>query len=242
MSTYTPDKRIPFTEIAVNLDRTLDQADPQREAALAQLSRVRSAKMTAQAREQKRLAEKLGALHPRVKALAHKREVNAALLREVNLDLARAATPEIDINDNTWLLHGRVLDRAREGQSGLTSTLIDAKGGWVRELGYACTDKRGYFRLSVEKVKTASDKPEAGRETQVYLRITDRSNKVLHTDKPPLTPRPGQVDYREITLGEPPAECRAPEGGPTSSPCLDKDYKSSQIDDDRKPSKLKPKQ
>lgn len=218
MSTCTPDRKLPYTEVAAHLDRALDQADLQREAGLAQLARVRSAKQTMLQREQQRLAKKLGARHPRVQALERKREANTAMLREVNLDLARATTPPINPDDTVWLLHGRVLDRQRQGQPGLTITLVDAKGNWVRELGYACTDTRGYFRLSVDNLKSPPETPEAADATTVQLRVSDRANTVLHTDKLPLTPRLGQVDYREITLGEPPADCRGPEGGTGAGP------------------------
>ena len=213
MTTCTPDRKIPYTEVATNLDKALDQADPQREAGLTQLARVRSAKQTLLQREQQRLSKKLGAAHPRVRALERKREANTAMLREVNLDLARAATPSIELDDDAWVLHGRVMDRQRLGLPGLTITLVDPKGNWVRELGYACTDQRGYFRLTVDDLKPASEKPPANRETTVQLRVSDRANTILHTDKPPLTPRAGRIDYREITLGEPPADCRPPEGG-----------------------------
>lgn len=209
MTTCTPDRKIPYTEVAANLDKALDQADPQREAGLAQLARVRSAKQTLLQREQQRLSKKLGAAHPRVRAMERKREANTAMLREVNLDLARAATPPIELDDEAWVLHGRVMDRDRQGLPGLTLTLVDAKGNWVRELGYACSDKRGYFRFPDVELK-AAPKPESGRSAQLFLRVSDRNDSVLHTDKPPLTPRPGRVDYREITLGEPPAQCRAP--------------------------------
>lgn len=217
MSTCTPDKKISYGEVAANLDKTLDQADPQREAGLVQLARVHSAKQTLLQREQARLETKLGRSHPRVQALARKRAVNTALLREVNLDLARAATPPLDIDDDTWLLHGRVMDRDRKGLPGLTLTLVDAKGNWVREFGYACSDARGYFRFPGVELK-AAPKPESGRNTHVFLRVSDRNDSIRHTDKPPLTPRPGRVDYREITLGEPPAQCRAPGNTPGNAP------------------------
>jgi hypothetical protein len=249
MSTRTPDKKIPFTEVAANLDKVLDQADPQRQAALVQLSRLRSVKLATQQREHARLSEKLGTSHPRVKALARKREANTAMLREVNLDLARAETPAINASDDAWLLHGRVMDRQRQGVPGLTITLVDAKGGWVRELGYACTDQRGYFRLSVDSLK-ATDKPPAGRGQTVKLRVSDRANKVLYTDMATLTPRPGQVDYREITLGEPPTDCRQPANGPSPPPCPEKPEKPEKpVKDERprasrstkKPARRKPK-
>ena len=104
------------------------------------------------------------------------------------------------------MVHGRVLDKTRAGIAGLTVSLFDEKGKWIREMGYSCTDERGYFAITYS-VK-GDEKPEA---QQLFLTVTDKEHRVLHREKEPLYVRLGWIDYREMVIDDQGDVCLPPE-------------------------------
>lgn len=221
MTGQREDKRIPFCDITKGLNQGIEIADPLRTAGLERLARVRAIKETGLKREQERLKAKLGAEHPRVSAIATKLDANRELKRDVELGLSRVATPAVRPEENSWVLHGHVRDKNRAGVPNLTVALYDDKGQWIRELGYACTDKSGYFKLlhsrakpGVTDVGKEGEAPKTGSGKKVYIHVTNAQGTHLYVDKQPLTPEPGRVDYREIILGEDAVSCVPPPSSP----------------------------
>lgn len=225
-------RKVTYTEIAKGLDQGLENADPLRLAGLQTLQRVRAIKDTSLQREQARLAQKYGAQHPRLQALAAKRDANRALQREAEVAVQRAQTPVAQADPNAWTLHGYVRDGSGKGRENLTIALYDENKQWIEELGHACTDAKGYFRLTVKggarpkadeaadtkdvqaKLARAAAEGTAGRRA-VYIHVTSKEGRTLYIDTAAITPKLGEVVYREIILGEDGGECAPPSEKPT---------------------------
>jgi len=198
------DKKITLDDVSRGIDKGLITIDQQRVSGLERLQTVRNAKATSLGREQARLAAKYGADHPRVLALTAKVELNRGLVNDLVIETVKAKT-EIPIADEgTWVLHGFVRDLNRIGLPKLTIALFDGReheANWVRELGYACTNSLGYFKLTARKVDV---------ERRVFLRVLNNQGQTIYCDSDPLTARGGQVDYREIITSGEARECSPP--------------------------------
>ncbi len=226
-------KKITFTEIAKGLNQGLESADPARLAGLQTLQRVRAVKDTSLAREQERLGKKYGGQHPRVQAIAAKREANREFQRDLEVAVQRARTPAVTPDPNAWTLHGYVRDSALNGIQNLKVALYDERKRWVEEFGHACTDANGYFRLTpsagaapqaeeapgVEDVQEKLSRAAAGKPAgRFYIHVTNADDVTLHIDDEPVTPKLGEVVYREIILGGDVETCPPPGGGKPTKP------------------------
>jgi hypothetical protein len=205
-------------EVKFALERSLDGADAARGAALTGLARLRAAKSTGLQREQARLAAKYGAQDQRTLAVAERAAVNQVLVQQVSAEAVRATLEVPAADPRAWILHGRVLDAALAGVPSLTVALYDEKDVWQRALGHACTDKTGYFRLTASSGRTAVDDKTGAKTPAVFIHVLDAKGATLHKDPRPLHPALGRVDFRQIVLGEPPAQCSPPDGGDTPVP------------------------
>lgn len=233
------DLNISLDEVRRALERSLDGADAARAKGLEGLHRVRAVKANALDREHARLTAKYGAEDERLGAVAQRVEVNRRLVEQVSAEAERAAIDPPAPDPASWTLHGRVLDAALKGLPALTVALYSEKGEWLRQAGFACTDKVGYFRLTVKTLdKGATDDQKPGHEetsrkqASVFIRVLDAKRATLHTDPHPVTPALGRVDFRQIVLGERPADCTPPEGGkPRPKPgTVEKDETSDKPD------------
>jgi hypothetical protein len=191
------------------------KADALRAAGLRGLEGVTLARQAGLDREHARLSRKLGAEHPRAMALAARMQEDVARLRDLRREIARAETVAPAAGAATWVLHGYVWSRELNPAPDLTVTLVDAQGQWVRALGFATTDARGYFQL----VASLGRAEPAGRtglaataavppKLEAHIRITDRNRLQLYRGEEAVPVSPGGVEYREIVL----------EGGAASLP------------------------
>lgn len=206
------ERKITLDDISRDIDSGLNTTDQQRVAALERLQIVRKAKATGLKKEYARVSIKYGADHPRVQALAAKVELNQGLVNDLVIETIKAKIEIPVVDEATWVLHGFVRDRSRNGLPDLTIALYDGRGhegNWLRDLGYACTDEKGYFRLTVRDFKS--------RETPAYVGVLNSKSVSLYRDSQPLTPKGGEVDYREIIIGEEARSCAPPTRQPSDS-------------------------
>lgn len=199
------DRKIKLDDISRGIDSGLNTSDQQRVAALERLQTMRKAKATSLNREQQRIAIKYGAEHPRSKALAARVELNRGFINDLVIEAIKAKVEIPIVDQATWVLHGFVRDRNRTGLPDLTVALFDGRehqGAWLRDLGYACSDKQGYFKLTLRDF--------GGRDKPVFLRVLNSQGATLYYDSQPLTPKGGQVDYREIIIGGEARDCTPP--------------------------------
>ncbi len=205
------EKRIPFSDISKALEEGLAGADQLRAVGLEGLHRVRRVKDSSLKREQEHLTKKLGPKHPRVVRLVHKKEVNQVLARNLTVEIDRAKTGVPSVDETTWVLHGFVRDKRSKGVPNLTMGLYDERGNWIRQLGYGCTDKRGYFSIIYHQKEEAQ--PEIPASMKLFLYVSNKEHKILYKDPDPLYLRVGEIVYREIYLTGEEDICTPPKPG-----------------------------
>jgi hypothetical protein len=218
---------VPADQVSKTVDQQLASLDPQRADAFEGLRSTRAARGAGYAREQKRLARKYGADHPRVAALADKIRFNDGLRRDVGFEAARARIESPAVDKTGYVFHGFVRDRAGQGVPRLTIALYDENGNWIRELDYGCTDEHGYFRMQYQRGHTdpaadpksafvpataGSVKRAAANDSRPAARIyvLDSKKATLQIEKQPLYPQLGEVDFRIIILGAETSPCTPP--------------------------------
>lgn len=231
--------------VAKTVETQIANLDPQRTEAFTGLQAVRTGRATGYAREQKRLALKYGAESPQVAVVAQKIRFNDGLRRDLHFEAARANTETPTVDKDGYVFHGFVRDLKGKGVPRLTVALYDEKGNLIREVGFGCTDDRGYFILRYQRGKTdqpgdvkatlASFHPTAAGRTaggraataaatttqariSVRIYVLDASQQTLHVEKDPLHPQLGQVDFRIIILGAGTAPCSPPPDKPGEMP------------------------
>lgn len=198
--------KINVNEIDTALEGNIAGADRLRAEALDRFAGLRQTKERMLTRERARLSLKLGAEHPRVLALTERIAVNRDLHGEARVETERARTETPTAGAGAWLVHGYVRDESGQPAPGLTVALYDRQGFWVRILGHACTDARGYFKLESGALQDPAPGP-------VYLQVLNGQGQRLFIDKTALTPTAGRVDYREVTLSGAVIPCAPPCGG-----------------------------
>lgn len=207
MATNRETRQIPLNDISKSLENTVTDTDRLRANGLEGLHKVRRVKEKSQKRELARLSQKLGDDHPRVVALQQKVTTNQVFIRNLGLERDRA---QIDIpirDDKAWTLYGFVRDQDLKGLPNLTVALYSKQGKWIESLGFACTNKKGYFKL------VATSDLDTLQRMEVFVRVLDQQRKPLYIGQQPLTPALGQVDYREIIISSEPTVCPPPEPG-----------------------------
>ena len=227
MTSDKKEKKVSLSSVSEALDNGLSGVDVERRIGLEGLNKVRSVKAQRLEREKSRLTKKLGANHSRVSLLTNKINVNQGFIGDLEIVIEHAKTEVPTVDERAWVLHGHVRNKELKGIPNLTVALYDEKGNWIRQLGYACTDRAGYFKLSYSRTKEDVDKPEittgAGQTTtgrELFIHVLDQNGNHLCTDVESITPELGSVDYREIILGDDVGICKPPvdTGQPTPGP------------------------
>lgn len=191
-------QRLTKKEIIEKINDSFDSIENLRSGGLERIKLFHAVKNKALEKEKKRLSDKLGADHPRVKRVAARLQYNQGMFKDLNVEIERAKITVPSADKDSWMLHGRVLEKDKKGVPGLTVGLYDENGNWIRELGYGCTDKLGYFSIIYpQKGKKPRDISES---LKLFIYVSDKNQKILHKDSEPLYVRIGQIDYREIYL------------------------------------------
>lgn len=172
------------------LSRGAEGIDRLREAGLRGMEALTVARQASLERERARLAEELGEKDPRVTDVARRIVDGTSRLGALKTEIARAGAVA-RAGTTEWVLHGYVRSADGAPARDLTVALVNGQGQWLRELGFAGTDARGYFQLRTP----AADVPEA------FVRVTDRNRAQVHRSEDPVVVTPGRVEYREISLG-----------------------------------------
>jgi len=203
-------KEIPIKDIQREVDERLAGADLVRLRGMEGLTRLRRAKSTSVAREKKRLTKKLGPKDPRVLNLERKEKVNQQMIQDLDLETDRVKTDVSGFDKEAWNLYGYVRDRNYNPVPNLTVALYDEKEQWIKQMEYACTDKRGFFSIIYSQKEKAQKQKEIPESMKLFIHVSDRNKNVLYKDQQPLYLKIGQVDYREIYLPEETSICTPP--------------------------------
>ncbi|HTB80772.1 MAG TPA: hypothetical protein VK717_07785 [Opitutaceae bacterium] len=154
-----PAREIPIADLHKTFDAQISTLDPQRAQDVADLGTVRSAKAATLAHEQNLLTRKLGANDPRIAALVQQQARNAALQTVLTAEVTRAQTPAPAVSAQSYIFHGYVFDAQNQPLPKLSVALYDDEGNWFSELGYGCTDEKGYFLMRYDRAQKPKPAP-----------------------------------------------------------------------------------
>lgn len=200
---------VALDEVFKKIDSSFDETEKSQLAALRDFDRLQQIKGQALAREKQRLTAKYGASHARVQKAEAQLRFNAGFVGDVKAGIDDASVTEPQFDKTAWRVHGRVLDGNNAGVKNLTISLFDENRKWIRELGFVCTDERGYFAITYPA--TAGDAVEIPDDRPLLLTVTDQQQQSVHQESQPLFVKIGQIDYREIILTAPQEVCIPPE-------------------------------
>ena len=196
-------------EIFSKIDSSLEQTDQLRADNLNQMAVVQQVNAKALTKERQRLAGKYGADDLRVQRIDAKLQFTQGFTQDLKVEIDKTKIQVPTRDRHTWMLHGRVLQaKNKQGIPGLTVALVNREGQWVRELGYVCTDERGYFAIIYPH---KNDKSDTNLPDIVFLMVANVNRRILYRGSEALTVKLGQVIYREIFLSDDDVEiCVAP--------------------------------
>jgi hypothetical protein len=175
---------------------SFEELEIQRAVGLERTQKTQQTKQIAMTRERERLVKKYGPNHERVTRIDRQLKENPKLFRSFEEEAARNPVNTPDPTRNDWMLYGSVRDADQRRLPGLTISLFDAKGSWVRELKYVCTDEKGHFFLKV--TDTDGKLSEKFKDKPLYPVVTNVKKEVLHKEEDPLFFAKGRVENREI--------------------------------------------
>jgi hypothetical protein len=188
---HEPDLPVSVQEADQAFQGLIDDADTGRVEGLSGLEAVRRARVESLTREAK-LLEALD--DPRADAVILSLDMNHTAAQQLGAAARRAAMTPPSPGEDTWTVHGHVLDEQLEPVSGASVQLVDRKGVRLKD-ATATTDEEGHFELEAAPPAARAAKQAPPR---VYLKVTGGRSRVLHEGKEPLTPAAGAVEYAEI--------------------------------------------
>ncbi len=205
-------------EVFQKIDSSFDETEQTQLATLQGFDLVQQVKAQALAREKQRLTAKYGIDHARVKKTEAQLRFHAGFARDLKAGIDDASVADPRFDRTTWMIHGRVLDGNNAGLKNMTVSLFDENKQWLQELGFVCTDERGYFALTYPA--KAGEQPKIPDTQKLFLTVTGGQRQILHQESEPLFVKIGQIDYREIILTGPKEVCTPPEpeGNQTEEP------------------------
>jgi len=200
-------QKITQEEIVEKINDTFDLLNQQRKDGLEKTREIQSIKNRQLKLEKERLIKKYGEDHPRVKKISSRLEYNKEMFKALDAEIENTKIETPDFTPNSWMVHGKVIYENGNGIQNLTVSLFDGNDNWIRELGYSCTDDRGYFSIIYSPEES---KNRLSDDKELFLVVKDKENKVLHKEEEPLSVMIGQVDYREIIISEKKDTCNPP--------------------------------
>lgn len=219
-------------KVTENVNLTFDRMDGLRLDGLQDINTFQQVKRNALKKEKERLTDKLGPHHQRVVAVEAKiRDINN-MEKDVKVLIAEASITVDPVDENTWKVHGKVMDKDRKGIQGLTAALYDKDGNWQKEVGYGCTNDQGYFSITYSTGENSQQ--QVSTDTELFLYILDKNHNILYKDQEPLFVHPGHIDYRAIYIADEGEVCTPPEPGQEEPmPSLDEWVVRGQIKDEK---------
>lgn len=179
-------------EFAKQVTEVPATADRVRLVALDHTSVLGNAKQRSLRRELAIKTAQLGKDAPQVKVLAERLRLQQVLRTQMQAEIQRSETVAPERQSGVFILHGRVVNRERLGQPGLTVSAIDRTG---RSVASTCTDDRGYFKLGISAADPA-------KKAAVFLQVFGKDGAVLYRGTEAFSIVAETIVYREIVLGE----------------------------------------
>lgn len=174
---------------------SIGKLDDQRLEELKKFQGMQSIKDEVLKKEKTRLEKKLGTKHPRVQTIESKLSFNKGMFAGLEKEIDKASIKQEPFDSTSWRVNGRVFDSDKKPVKSVTVYLSDTNKNWIKELGSACTDEKGYYSITLnqEEVKQFEKQP-------LYLTLSDKNKKTIYSDKNPLTAKAGLIDVKDIYL------------------------------------------
>jgi hypothetical protein len=121
----------------------------------------------------------------------------ASLYKDVAAPLDQTklvATQAPAASDDTFVVHGRVLDAAGDPQSNLTVSLSDA-AGVVNRVTPVKTDANGFYTITL---RTAEFPELAADKSQLFVAVADSKQREVAKPTTPITFQPGKIAVMPI--------------------------------------------
>jgi hypothetical protein len=206
------------SELGKELAAGLASADTTAAQRVQDLQWIHQARASQLSRTAASLKAQYGADDSRVKtAEAAVAAANLAAAR-ITMVHQQVTTPEPEVAQDGWALHGRVFDPELKPVSGFTVFLVDAAKAYQQAYGFAYTDDTGYFLLNYTGSDPASrDKSATATQAQpeLFVEITDSKARPVYLSPTAFQPVLGSATYQNIILpaddqaiGAPPAQIR----------------------------------
>lgn len=216
-------KEFTSEQVSQKFDTGFGLFDENQKTSLQQFSGLQSIQLRLLQKERDRLSQKYGTAHPRLQQIEAKLAIANGLDQELQEAVSASQIEVPTYNPKTWRIHGCVLNAQRQGIEGLVLSLFNADQQWIRELGFACTNKQGYFAIDYPAQNSQGDdinSPPVTPEQPLILTVTDRDRQIRYQDPTPLFINLGAIDYREIVLDldQSPQPCPEPEAPSTPPP------------------------
>jgi predicted flap endonuclease-1-like 5' DNA nuclease len=146
--------------------------------------------------EAARLAHKLGADAPRVRALKAQAAGRTDLARAIDVEAQIAAVRVPQVANADTLLHGRITDNVLNRVTGVTVQLVDVRGQPVEGVKEALTDAQGYYAFVLKP-----EQAEVLAGQKLALAIVNDGQQ-LKPAQPTLSLVPGTTLVQEVKLSD----------------------------------------
>ena len=196
-------------EITRRLDEAFSLIDNQRSDGLKKLKSIRLVKNKILIKERSRLEQKYGPSHPRLKAMSDRIESNEEILKHLEVEIEKSKITLPDFDQNTWIVHGQVLNKDKTPVSDVTVSLHNRDKKWIKQLGYTCTDQHGYYVLRYRLEEGQA--PSVDENEDLFLIVSGSNHELLHCESNPIHISLGRIDSLKIVLTN--ATCIPPELG-----------------------------
>jgi protocatechuate 3,4-dioxygenase beta subunit len=181
-------------KIPDDLQQAIDQLASRRTEELGGLRLMHTLSHAMLQMETRRLANKLGKGHPRVKRLETQLKRNTQLTQDLRGEEEFASIQVPHIEDEDVLIQGRILDENKRGIAGLKVTVEKRANTPLEYIEPALTDMRGYYELHL---KSDIVEKEGGSG---YLTIRSSAGKFLHKETEKITIASGVRHYAEAEV------------------------------------------
>lgn len=194
---------------AEKTSRALAELDAHRADGLRRLHLVQEAQSEGLSKERVRLVNKYAENHPRVRAIDDRLEYNELAMADLRVEIEKTEIEVPEVDPQTCLIHGRVVDESNTGKRGLTVEVSDDGDGPGTVSETTKTDECGHFAIRLSG---------SASETPLGLVVSDDEGRVLHETTNRFRLTPGQIAYREITLREGKDPAPDPDPEPADEP------------------------
>jgi len=132
-------------------------------------------------------------------------ELATVLYHEVIVTGEKTAAPPVESRNDpvaqpdTWIVRGRVTDKAGKGLSKLIVSVYDKDLLFDDKLGQTETDSNGDYTLTYH---TEDYRDIIERKPDIYVKVLDQKGKTLYSSKKKIKFNVGRVEIVNVTVGE----------------------------------------